>query len=807
MPDAATHSRPPRPGRVPGSESGLAAPAVSSASMGRGLGAGLPAGSSRLRPGDDGPTPGPGRGPVPADVGPLSPGESALATRDDGPMPAPGHGPTPLSGQGPLPARRDPAVPLSGHGPLPARRDPAVPPPGHGPLPARRDGPVRRLAALVREAITGEPAESLLGPRGPLLAAAATIAYVAIAVGFAQLDLAVPFAILPLVLAALALSARGGLAVAATTYATVFLAEVALRPPDIGVLEAIELVAFAGATLALRLVVVRLTRGRAEIERTAAQLDATRTQVEEAREATERWVAQLEVAQRAAARMAGRPSVRAVAEAVADELRAIVDYHACRVYVLEEPDDLVPIVAAGDNGYETIALDDLALKVGEGFAGWVAANGRPLLSPDAGSDPRGLTIAGTDEIAESMVVVPMRYDDRVTGVISLSKLGLHQFDLGDVRMLSILADEAATAVESARAIGASNALAEDLRRIADMGSALSRSLDPRQVAELLADHLGRALGADESGVSGWDRADDRLLTLGYWPAAQGAAVDPVFALAGYPETRRVLETQTTSTIDTTDPAADPAEVALLERDGLRTLIMLPLVAKGETIGLAELSFVAPTRLDARRLDLVRAMANEGAMALGNAQHYESTRALADRDPLTGFFNHRYLHERLGEEILRARRGGAPLAVLMIDLDDFKLVNDTLGHLFGDEVLRWAAEQIRGALRATDVAARYGGDEFAVILPDTTAPGADEVGRRIVAALQERPYRAVGRGPVSLGASIGLASFPTDGQTAAALMAAADAALYRVKAEGGRGVGGRVRARLRRSEGSRARASR
>ena len=775
MPDAATHSRPPRPGRVPGSESGLAAPAVSSASMGRGLGAGLPAGSGRLRPGDDGPTPGPGRGPVPADVGPLSPGESALATRDDGPMPAPGHGPTPLS--------------------------------GHEPTPPRRDGPVWRLGALLREAITGEPAESLLGPRGPLLAAAATVAYVAIAVGFAQLDLAVPFAILPLVLAALALSARGGLAVAATTYAAVFLAEVALRPPDIGVLEAIELVAFAGATLALRLVVVRLTRGRAEIERTAAQLDATRTQVEEAREATERWVAQLEVAQRAAARMAGRPSVRAVAEAVADELRAIVDYHACRVYVLEEPDDLVPIVAAGDNGYETIALHDLALKVGEGFAGWVAANGRPLLSPDAGSDPRGLTIAGTDEIAESMVVVPMRYDDRVTGVISLSKLGLHQFDLGDVRMLSILADEAATVVESARAIGASNALAEDLRRIADMGSALSRSLDPRQVAELLADHLGRALGADESGVSGWDRADDRLLTLGYWPAAQGAAVDPVFALAGYPETRRVLETQTTSTIDTTDPAADPAEVALLERDGLRTLIMLPLVAKGETIGLAELSFVAPTRLDARRLDLVRAMANEGAMALGNAQHYESTRALADRDPLTGFFNHRYLHERLGEEILRARRGGAPLAVLMIDLDDFKLVNDTLGHLFGDEVLRWAAEQIRGALRATDVAARYGGDEFAVILPDTTAPGADEVGRRIVAALQERPYRAVGRGPVSLGASIGLASFPTDGQTAAALMAAADAALYRVKAEGGRGVGGRVRARLRRSEGSRARASR
>ena len=131
---------------------------------------------------------------------------------------------------------------------------------------------------------------------------------------------------------------------------------------------------------------------------------------------------------------------------------------------------------------------------------------------------------------------------------------------------------------------------------------------------------------------------------------------------------------------------------------------------------------------------------------------------------------------------------------MIDLDDFKLVNDTLGHLFGDEVLRWAAEQIRGALRGSDVAARYGGDEFAVILPDTPAAGAREVGERIVEALRDHPYRAEGRGPVAVGASIGVASFPADGHAAQALIAGADAALYRVKGGGGRGVQGRARRR-------------
>ena len=85
--------------------------------------------------------------------------------------------------------------------------------------------------------------------------------------------------------------------------------------------------------------------------------------------------------------------------------------------------------------------------------------------------------------------------------------------------------------------------------------------------------------------------------------------------------------------------------------------------------------------------------------------------LADRDPLTGFYNHRFLHERLGEEVVRAQRARRPLSVLMLDLDDFKLVNDTFGHLFGDRVLTWTAELIRSTLRASDIPARYGGDEL------------------------------------------------------------------------------------------------
>ena len=172
------------------------------------------------------------------------------------------------------------------------------------------------------------------------------------------------------------------------------------------------------------------------------------------------------------------------------------------------------------------------------------------------------------------------------------------------------------------------------------------------------------------------------------------------------------------------------------------------------------------------------MANEAAMALENARLYEDARKLADRDPLTGFYNHRFLHERLGEEVVRAQRARRPLSVLMLDLDDFKLVNDTFGHLFGDRVLTFTAELIRSTLRISDVGARYGGDEFAVILPETDADDARIIAERILEAFRDHPFVGEQRGPVPLAGSIGVATFPADGRTATDLIAAADDALCR-----------------------------
>ena len=172
------------------------------------------------------------------------------------------------------------------------------------------------------------------------------------------------------------------------------------------------------------------------------------------------------------------------------------------------------------------------------------------------------------------------------------------------------------------------------------------------------------------------------------------------------------------------------------------------------------------------------LAERAGPAIDNARRFREARQLADLDALTGLHNRRYFHETLAREVARAHRYGRRLALVVFDLDDFKAINDRIGHLAGDAVLAEVAERVRSVVRSADIACRVGGDEFGIILPESTLDDAEQLSRRMQQAVASRPIGDVGN--LALSAVAADLRPEDDGTT---FFKRADDALYQSKEAG------------------------
>jgi diguanylate cyclase (GGDEF)-like protein len=319
---------------------------------------------------------------------------------------------------------------------------------------------------------------------------------------------------------------------------------------------------------------------------------------------------------------------------------------------------------------------------------------------------------------------------------------------------------------------------EVLHRIA---VALSQSLAFSDVMDSLARELVHAVDrVSECTITIWHPARDVIEVASVYVRDTGPSDGDrgdIYRLDDYPASRVLLRAADGYGVQRmTDPGIAPSVREKLIEWGWRTWIELPLVVNGRSVGLIEMADYRSARRWAQRdIEFCRTIAAQAALAVRNAQLYEDLRSQVDRDPLTGVLNHRAFYERLEQELSRAARSETQVAVIVVDLDDFKALNDTRGHVAGDGALRRVASAIRSTCRAVDVAGPLGGDEFAVILPDSETD-LDALAGRLLAAIHER---------TGLHASVGIAIAGTPGQTAAHMVARADGSLLEAKAAGKR----------------------
>jgi len=374
---------------------------------------------------------------------------------------------------------------------------------------------------------------------------------------------------------------------------------------------------------------------------------------------------------------------------------------------------------------------------------------------------------------------PILTETEILGVLNYFMLSPEKkFEPAVIGLAETLARYSAIAIQKARLLEEATRRAREAETLQQASAAVSSALRLDQVLDQVLENLERVVPYDSCALFLKEGSTLRVV------AARGFPHKEKVIGQRFPAQDELLleSVKRGSPLILADAQRDPRYKHWGDSAHVRSWMGVPLIKRNDVIGFLTIDHSQPGIYTPNHAKLARAFANQAAAAIDNARLFESVQRMAVSDPLTGLYNRRHFFELASKEFYRARRYGKDLSLVMMDLDDLKLINDTYGHLVGDQLIMFVADQCRNQLRKADLAARFGGDEFILLLPETGLEQAMQVAWRLRDAVARGLTDEKG-GMVVSGVSLGVSTLDPSCNTLELMVNRADQALYTAKESG------------------------